>query len=80
MKNTTAPKSNATANPDVLLNLLRRVSKAYDAQAEILAEFDYLRREVGRLSIAAGNTYQRTGDAMNRDRSTAHILINGRAA
>jgi len=80
MKNTTAPESGATTNPDVLLNLLSRVSKAYDAQAEQLAELDALRREVGRLSIEAGNTYQRTGDAMNRDRSTVHILINGRAA
>ncbi|QDG61215.1 hypothetical protein [Pseudarthrobacter sp. NIBRBAC000502771] len=80
MKNTTTPESNATTNPDVLLNLLARVSEAYDAQAKHLAELAELRKEVGRQAIDAGATYQRTGDAMGRDRSTAHILINGRAA
>ena len=80
MNNTSAPDSSATPNPDVLLNLLSRVSEAYDAQAKHLAELGELRKEVGRQAINAGATYQRTGDAMGRDRSTAHILINGRAA
>lgn len=80
MKNTSAPDSSATPNPDVLLNLLSKVSEAYEAQAKHLAELAELRKEVGRHAIDAGATYQRTGDAMGRDRSTAHILINGRAA
>ena len=74
MKNSTpAPKAEATTNQDVLLTLLQRASEARET-------FDYVHRELARLTIDAGATYQQAGDAMSRDRSTAHTYINGRAA
>ena len=72
-KNIPAPESGAITNPVVLLNMLAQVSASYDTQAR-------LRRELARLAVEAGATYQQAGDAMGRDRSTAHTLINGRAA
>ncbi len=78
--NTTAPESNATTNPDVLLNILSRVSKAHDAFAKVQAELREIQDDIARLSIEAGATYQRTGDAIGIDRSTTWIRINGRAA
>ena len=72
-KNIPAAESNAITNPVVLLNMLAQVSASYESQAK-------LRRELARLAVEAGATYQQAGDAMGRDRSTAHTLINGRAA
>jgi len=72
-KNIPAPESGAITNPDVVLNMLRQVSATYEAH-------EHLRRELGRLAINTGATYQQVGDAMGRDRSTVHTLINGRAA
>lgn len=72
-KNIPAPESGAITNPDVVLNMLRQVSATYEAHEQ-------LRRELARHAIDTGATYQQVGDAMGRDRSTAHTLINGRAA
>lgn len=72
-KNIPAPESGARENKDVVLNMLRQVSAVYEAHEQ-------LRRDLARLAIKAGATYQQAGDAMGRDRSTAHTLINGRAA
>ena len=70
---TPAPKTDAITNPDVVLNMLAEVSATYEAHGRI-------RKELARLAITAGATYQQAGDAMGRDRSSAHTLINGRAA
>lgn len=72
-KNIPAPESGARENKDVVLNLLRDVSAEWEAKGK-------RRRELGRLAIEFGATYQEVGDAIERDRSTAHTLINGRAA
>ena len=72
-KNIPASISDARTNPDVLLNLLREVSQEWEAKGK-------RRRELGRLAIDNGATYQQVGDAIGRDRSTAHTMINGRAA
>jgi hypothetical protein len=53
--------------------MLAQVSATYEAHGRI-------RKELARLAIDAGATYQQAGDAMGRDRSSAHTLINGRAA
>lgn len=72
-KNIPAPESGASENKDVVLNLLRDVSAEWEAKGK-------RRRELGRLAIKVGATYREVGDAIERDRSTAHTLINGRAA
>jgi hypothetical protein len=72
-KNTAAPESGARVNKDVVLNLLRDISAEWEAKGK-------RRRELGRLAIEVGATYQEVGEAIERDRSTAHTMINGRAA
>jgi len=72
-KNIPASESGAIANPIVVLNELREVSEEWEAKGK-------RRRELAALAIEAGATYQQAGDAMGRDRSTVHTLINGRAA
>ena len=67
------PKAGVKHNLDTTLDMLAEVSATYEAHGRI-------RRELARLAIDAGATYQQAGDAMGRDRSSAHTLINGRAA
>lgn len=38
------------------------------------------RRDLAKAAQQEGHTYQALGDAMGTDRSSAHTLINGRAA
>lgn len=55
------------------LKVLRDVSHIYEI-AKVA------RKQLAKAARDDGHTFQALGDAMGLDRSTAHTLINGRAA
>jgi hypothetical protein len=68
--NTVAP---AIPGPDDSLTILRDVSHLYET-------IRTLRTRAAKVAHDDGATYQALGDALGTTRSSAHTLINGRAA
>ena len=74
MKNTTGQSPMpATELAQDSLRILRDVSHIYEMAKDA-------RKALAKAAQRDGHTYQALGDAMGTDRSTAHTLINGRAA
>lgn len=63
----------AIAGPEDSLTILRDVSHVYETLKD-------LRKRAAKVAHDDGATFQALGDAMGTTRSTAHALINGRAA
>jgi DNA-directed RNA polymerase specialized sigma24 family protein len=73
MKNNGKSGAPAIAGPEDSLTILREVSEVYETLRDI-------RRRAAKLAHDDGATYKALGDAMGTTRSTAHTLLNGRAA
>lgn len=73
MKNNLPSGAPAIDGPEDTLTILREVSEVYETLREI-------RRRAAKIAHDNGATYQALGDAMGTTRSTAHTLLNRRAA
>jgi len=73
MNNTVKSVMPAIGSDQDSLRILRDVSHIYEMAKGA-------RKALAKVARDNGHTFQELGDAMGTDRSSAHTLINGRAA